>query len=127
MNDMYKKLLKFLSFGLLTYWSNVGITYVCMYTFLLWASLSYWIALLFTTTISFLISLKSVFNVEFTITILYKYLLILFSMNISNYFLVLHLNNFYSQGMLFWIIILVTTFFAVVKFILYDKFVFIKK
>lgn len=121
---MEKKLMKFLLFGLITYWVNLGVTFLCSHSFKLDFSTSYFIALAVSVIISFLLSLKVIFKAEFSYRTLVLYLVILLLVAGINYELVNFFSMLYNDIWKYVIIIIATTIWAVVKFFLYDKFVF---
>jgi len=119
-----KKITKFLLLWISSYWLNLFITFFCNKILEINIDLSYFITIFFLTIYQFWLSLKVVFKTKFSFKILIKYLVILFSFSMFNYFLVIFLKNYFWEEYFYIIIVLVITIMSIMKFIIYNNFVF---
>ena len=124
--DNAKKILKYILTWISIYWLNLWITF--LFRNIIWFSseISYFITMFLIIIYSFIMSLKVIFKVNFKIKILIKYLFYLVCFSIINYFLVIYLKNIFWENYLYLIIILINTILAIVKYFVYNSFVFTK-
>jgi len=120
------KLIKFLILWVTSYWLNLLITFFWNKILELNTEISYFITIILLFFYQFFISLKIIFKKKFSFKILFKYLLVLFSFSSFNYISVISLKNYFWEQYFYIIIILVITILSIIKFIVYNNFVFNK-
>lgn len=118
------KFIKFFIFWFLTYFINIGFTFLLKEKFFLSKEFSYFISLLIVTLINFSTSLKLIFKEKYSNLILKKYLFFLILITLINFLLTKILSDLLSENYLYIIIFIVTTFFFFIKFFIYEKYVF---
>lgn len=119
---MFQKFLRFILAGGLSYTINLWITYGLHDILWLSKEISYALALILNSLITFIISLKFTFQSQFSPQVLIKYIIALGSISLCNYILTLYLDSHFSK--LYSIIFIVTSLFVIVKFVVYNHFVF---
>ena len=124
--DNANKIIKYGLIWISIYWLNIGITFFCKEIIWLSSELSYFITMFLIVIYSFIMSLKVIFKVNFKIKILIKYLFYLISFSIINYYCVIYLKNIFWENYLYLIIILINTILAIIKYFVYNSFVFNK-
>ena len=121
-----KKIIKYILIWISIYWLNIWITFFCREILLFSSENSYFITMFIIVIYSFIMSFKIIFKVDFKIIILIKYLFYLISFSIINYFLVIYLKNIFWEKYLYLIIIFINTILAIIKYFVYNSFVFHK-
>lgn len=119
-----KKIIKFLLLWTMTYWVNIYLTHLLISEFSFSPNLSYSISLTLITLINFFMSLKLIFRTTFSFILLIRYTIALISFSLINYFLVFIISPYFPIKYYYFIIFIVTTFIFLIKFIVYDKYVF---
>jgi len=119
------KFLKFFVSWFLTYWINMWLTLFLIKIIGLTVAIAYFISIITITVINFLISLKYVFKKAFNKFIFLKYSLVLLFCSWLNYISVLYLEKIFPEKFFYVIIFAVTSFIFFIKFIVYDKIVFL--
>lgn len=120
------KIIKFFWFGISIYWINLWLTFFFINILLLNSSLSYFLTMVCIVIYSFIVSFKLVFNVNFSYYLLLKYLFALIIFSTINYILVIILKKHIWEEYLYLLIIIVNTILSIIKFFVYNKFVFNK-
>ncbi len=126
-NLFYPKLLRFFSFGLLTYGGNIWVSYVLIEMYWVNVYIAYLFALSCTIVLNFFISTKYIFVSRYTKQTLFRYVAVLALVAGANYISVLIIHSLYMWTNIYALIFVITTLFAFVKFLLYDKYVFIQQ
>ena len=121
-----KKIVKFLLLWITSYGLNLIITFFWNKILELNTEVSYFITIILLFFYQFFISLKIIFKKKFSFKILIKYLLVLISFSAFNYFLVISFKNYLWEQYFYLIIILVISILSIIKFIVYNNFVFKK-
>jgi len=121
-----KKIVKFLLLWITSYGLNLIITFFWNKILELNTEVSYFITIILLFFYQFFISLKIIFKKKFSFKILIKYLLVLISFSAFNYFLVISFKNYLWEQYFYLIIILVISILSIIKFIVYNNFVFNK-
>ena len=124
--DNVKKILKYILTWWTIYFLNIWITFFCKEILDFSSNISYFITMTIIVIYSFLMSLTFIFKVSFNFTILFKYLFYLISFSIINYFSVTNLNNLFGDRFLYIFIIIVNLILAILKYFIYNNFVFNK-
>lgn len=119
------KFIKFFLTGSLTYWINIGFTYIFINYFLFTNDISYLISILIVTLINFILSLVFIFENKYSHSLLIRYIIALTLFSTLNYTLVYYIKFIFPLNY-YILIFLVTTFIFFFKFIVYDKYVFKK-
>lgn len=117
------KFVKFLSFGLITYWINIWLTFFLVDFLCISKSFAYFISVTFVTVLNFIISIKFTFGAAYSHKLLKNYLISLILLSLLNYILVIVFKN-YLKIDFYLLIFTVTTFIFLLKFVIYDKYVF---
>jgi len=125
-NKLIKKIIKFFLLWLGSYWINLLITLVCREYFNLSSEKSYFITMVFLIIFNFYMSLKIIFKSKFSFKILFQYLFILISFSLLNYYSVIYLKNYFWEEYFYLVIIFVITILSIIKFVIYNNFVFNK-
>ena len=118
------KLIKFFLLWISSFWLNIWITFFWKEILNFSTNYSYFITISVLTIYQFIVSLKIIFKTEFSFKILFKYLFILFSFSTTNYYLVIFYKNYFGEEYLYLIIIFIITILSIMKFIIYNNFVF---
>lgn len=121
-----KKLINFFFLWLLTYGINIWLTYLLVDIFFIQKEISYLISIILISTINFILSLKFTFKSKYSHNILVKYSVFLWIFSFINYISTNIITNFVWDKYLYIVIFFVTTFLFLMKFVIYDKFVFKK-
>jgi len=124
--ETVKKIIKFFLLWISSFWLNLLITYFGKEILKFNTNYSYFITISFLTIYQFIVSLKIIFKTDFSFKILFKYLFILFSFSITNYYLVIFFKNYFGEKYLYLIIVFIITILSIMKFIVYNNFVFNK-
>ena len=124
--ETVKKIIKFFLLWISSFWLNLLITYFGKEILKFNTNYSYFITISFLTIYQFIVSLKIIFKTDFSFKILFKYLFILFSFSITNYYLVIFFKNYFGEKYLYVIIVFIITILSIIKFIFYNNFVFNK-
>lgn len=120
-----KKLVKFFWLWLSIYWINLWLTIVLIEILNIPINIAYIISMSFIIIYSFIASFKFIFKTDFSYVLLLKYLVALFSFSIFNYFITISLKNLFWKDYLYIIIIIITTLLSIIKFFIYNRFIFI--
>jgi len=121
-----KKILKYIFTWGTIYFLNILITFFCKELLWLSSENSYFVTMIIIIIYSFIMSLKFIFKSSFTFKLLIKYLFYLISFSIINYFSVTLLNNLFWDRFLYIIIIFINIVLAILKYFIYNNFVFNK-
>ncbi len=127
MKKTISKFIKFLFFGSLTYWINIWLTYFLTKELWIKKEFSYFISIFFISIINFVSSLKLTFKTNYSHKTLVKYIIFLTIFSLFNYLFTIFFTNIFWQTYLYIIIFIITTFFFLLKYIIYDKYVFKSK
>lgn len=119
------KFVKFFFTWVLTYWINIGFTYIFIKYFLFTKDISYLISISIVTLINFVLSLIFIFENKYSHSLLIRYIIALTLFSTLNYTLVYYIKFIFPLNY-YILIFLVTTFIFFFKFIVYDKYVFKK-
>lgn len=118
------KIFKYVITWISIYWLNIGITFLLRDILGFSSEFSYFITMLLIIIYSFFMSLNIIFKVNFSFLLLFKYLLALISFSIINYFLVIYIKNMFWENYLYYIIISINTILAILKYYIYNNFIF---
>lgn len=118
------KIFKYVITWISIYWLNIGITFLLRDILGFSSEFSYFITMLLIIIYSFFMSLNIIFKVNFSFLLLFKYLLALISFSIINYFLVIYIKNIFWENYLYYIIISINTILAILKYYIYNNFIF---
>lgn len=117
------KFFKFLFSGLITYWINIGLTFILINYFDFSKDIAYFISIFFVTIINFFLSLKFTFQNSYSNSIFVKYIIFLILFSLFNYLSVYFVKHVFpfNYYLLIFIATTITFFF---KFFIYNKYVF---
>lgn len=118
------KFVKFVLSGGLVYIINIWLTYYLINFIHTSKDLAYFISIISWTLTNFYITIKYIFKLNYSHKLLVKYIIALLSFSSLNYILVFSLKNIFIYNY-YVLIFIVTTMIFFLKFIVYDKLVFI--